>query len=73
MSDNPITTWLWQVAVKKAVSRGVQLVIAFLSAKGLDSLGVKIDEAQLTLAIFAGIEFLRNWLKIKLPKQFGWL
>lgn len=68
-----IGTWVWQIGVKKAVSKAVQLVVAWLLAHGLGDLGVTVNVDQLTLAAFAGLEILRNWLKLKFPKYLGWL
>ena len=65
-----VEKWLWTIAVKKGVSRAVQLVVAWLVSKGIGSLGVTIDTNQLTVATFAGLEFLRNWLKNKVGVKF---
>ena len=65
--------WLVTVALKKAVKKGVQALIAVLVgvkvAGVLKQLGIEIDpmqlEAGLTLFAMAGIEFARNFLKQK--------
>ena len=60
-------SFLWKKLVKSVVKRGIQ---AFLSAyvAHLLSVGIKVDEVALTVAIFSGLEALRNYLKHK----FGW-
>lgn len=71
--------WLFGIAVKKAVKRAIQVLIAFAVAKGvpaiLSGFGVQVDaaklEVELTTACYAGIEILRNWLKHKF--NIGWL
>lgn len=67
---NPIEevkNWLWAVALKKAIGRGIQLVIAWVVALGLNNYGVIIEPEKLTVALMMGLEMLRNWLKIKFP------
>ena len=76
--DN-VKQWVFGIALKKAVKRGVQVLVAFAVAKGigpiLANFGVQVDfsklEVELTTAAFAGIEMLRNWLKVKF--NIGWL
>ena len=65
-----VEKWLWTIALKKGVSRAIQLVLAWLVSKGLNNWGVTVDENQLTVAIFAGLEVLRNWLKNKVGVKF---
>ncbi|MFI5405019.1 MAG: hypothetical protein ACHQ1D_00755 [Nitrososphaerales archaeon] len=66
-----IKEWLLSIAVKKAATRFVQVMIAQLPfvMGWLDKVGVKadikIDEAVLVATIVAGIEVLRNYLKHK--------
>jgi len=63
-----IKQWLFSVALKKVVVRVVAVVVAWLAGHNLDQYGVTLNPDQLSLAIFAGIEFVRNYLKVK----FGW-
>ena len=65
-----VEKWLWKIAVKKGVSRAVQLIVSWLVSKGLTSWGVTVDVNQLTVAVFAGLEILRNWLKNKVGVKF---
>ena len=53
---------------EKVIKSGIQLVLAWLANLGLAQYGVTIDPAVATLAIYGGLEALRNVLKIK----FGW-
>lgn len=62
--------WLFRVALGKGIKRGVQFLIAWLMAQGLEQYGVKIDETVLTGSLLAGTEVLRNFLKVKLGWKF---
>ena len=68
--------WLWTVALKKAVARGVQAVIAILGSvtvvNFLNSIGVTImiDPTLASAATYGVLEYLRNWLKNKLGLKF---
>ena len=70
-----IKNWLWQVALKKAVSKGVKgavavalapAVLSFLASNGIQ---VQVDngavEAGAVALIIGGYEFARNFLKGK--------
>lgn len=67
--------------MQKGVVSLVKLVVSWLFTGGiiriLESYGIRVNEAELTLALTAGINtllaMLRNWLKFKSPKLFGWL
>jgi len=58
--------WIISIAVNKAIKRGVQAAVAYLIALNLSRYGVTIDAAQLTIAVMALLEFVRNWIKVKL-------
>ena len=47
-----LRTWLWSVAIKKAVKRGVQAAIAIIGAENLATYGVSIDATVLTAAVY---------------------
>lgn len=74
-----VKKWVFSIALKKGLKRGVQVLIAIAVAKGvgpiLANFGVQVDfaklEVELTTAVFAGMEVLRNWLKVKF--NLGWL
>lgn len=56
--------WLLRIAILKVTKRAAQIFVAWLIAQKLEQYGVKIvDSNQLTLALYAAIEFLRNWIK----------
>lgn len=69
----PVKKWLLGVALKKVVKRVAQLAVAFAASKGLSEYGFTGGEAEVTAAIYAVVELVRNFLKTKFPKQFGWL
>ena len=62
--------WLVGIALGKVVKRVIQLVVSWLMAQQLERVGVKIDENQLTVASYAGIELLRNFLKVRFNFNF---
>ena len=68
-----VGTWLWNIAVLKGVKAGIKVLVSFLAAKGLNDAGIQIDVEKLTLAIVALLEVVRNYLKTKQPKIFGWM
>jgi hypothetical protein len=48
-------------------------VVAWLGAIELEKFGVTINPEVLTLALVGVLEVLRNLIKTKWPKYFGWL
>ena len=66
-----VKKWLWSVAIKKGLKKAIQLLLAVLGTERLQSFGVTVDTAQLTVGVFASLEVLRNYLKFK--KGIGWL
>lgn len=67
--------FLITVMLKKVIKKAVQAAIAWVAALGLQKYGVDIqlNEIQLTGTVFLILEGLRNFLKVKFPKVFGWL
>ena len=65
--------WIWQKGVVKGVSIVVRIVVAWLGAVGLEKFGITINQDVLILALVGVLEVLRNLLKTKWPKYFGWL
>lgn len=63
--------WLLKVALTKAIKRAVQLAVSWLAGLGLSKYGLDLQAETLTLAIYSGLEVLRNWLKHK--TGWGWL
>lgn len=59
--------FIWKIAVKKAIERFVQTMVAQLPIllPVLEKYGMKIelDQALLVAGIMAGLEYLRNWYK----------
>jgi hypothetical protein len=77
---NPIEMakdWLIGIALKKVMVRVVALIVSYVTAKAAvvagTGLNVAVDPDKLTVAIYGGFEFVRNWAKMKFPKVFGWL
>ena len=68
-----IQEWIAGIAIKKAITSAVKLIISIVTATALtgqlENVGVKIDPIQLyawlTVLINSGLTILRNFLKIK--------
>jgi len=56
--------WLWQIAVKKVATRVALLLVSYASVWGLEKYGVELNGDRLVIGIYAGLEWLRNWLKV---------
>ena len=72
--------WLINVALKKAVVRVATLIVAFATANAITFKavigGISIDLSNvevMTVALTAGLEVVRNYLKTKFPSKFSWL
>jgi uncharacterized membrane protein len=67
--------WIFTIALKKAITRIAQLIISYLSAKGITIVykGIPVDVNTLTTILMGLIEIIRNYLKTKFPNKFGWL
>lgn len=65
--------WLFGKAIKKAIAKGVTLVVAWVMGLGLSQYGVDVNSEALTAAIYMGLEVLRNYIKIKFPKIGAYL
>lgn len=68
-----MSKWLWRVAARKVSVAVGQLVVAYGGAWGLGKFGVEIDQVQLTAGLFALLEGIRDYLKLKHAKEFKWL
>lgn len=75
-----IKEWLWSIAIKKGVVSAAKLIVAFAISHGIKLAvtvqGITIDlqnEAIMIVAINSGLTVLRNFLKTKYPKVFGWM
>jgi hypothetical protein len=66
-----IKKWLWGVAIKKAVTRGVQVLVSLVGAQKLKEYGIEVDVNVLSVAVFLLIDNLRGWLKVS--KNMTWL
>jgi hypothetical protein len=73
--EEGIKKWLITVAIKKAVVRIAQLIISYFTAKGITIVynGAPLDVNTLTTILMGLFEIIRNFLKTKFPKYFGWL
>jgi uncharacterized membrane protein len=73
--ENKVKEWIFTIAIKKAIVRIAQLIISYLTARGITIVynGVPIDVNTLTTILLGVFEIIRNFLKTKFPKYFGWL
>jgi len=63
--------WLWSVALKKGLKRGVQAVLAIIGMERIATYGVSVDPVVMTAGVYALLEVARNYLKNK--QGWGWL
>jgi len=77
---DPVKKWLYGIAIKKAVLSAAKLIVSYAIAHGIRINvaigGVAIDstsEAAMVVALNSSLTFVRNWAKVKWPKQLGWL
>jgi len=75
-----VKNWLWGIALKKGVISAAKLLVAYAISHGVKLMvvvhGITIDttnEAAMVIAINSGLTILRNFLKTKYPKIFGWM
>lgn len=77
--EKPVVNWVFGVALKKGIMKVVQLLVAWLSAKGISFVftvcgqSFASDVNGLTALFLFLLEIIRNYLKIKFPKFFGWM
>ena len=72
--------WLFSIALKKGVVSVAKLLVAWAIAHGIKLAvvvnGISVDlqnEGIMIVAINSGLTVLRNFLKVKYPKIFGWM
>ena len=72
---NKVKEWLFTIALKKMIKRGVQLALAFLASGQVSKYGIDItgNEVMVSGAIYVGLEGIRNFIKTKWPNKMGWL
>lgn len=68
-----VVEWLFGKAIKKAIAKGVTLVVAWVMGLGLSSYGIDVNSEALTAAIYMGLEVVRNYIKIKFPRVGAYL
>ena len=72
--------WVFGIALKKMVVSAAKLIVSWAIAHSV-AISVNVggvlvntqDEAALILAINTVLTGVRNWLKIRFPKQCSWL
>lgn len=65
--EGKVVEWVFGKAAKKAIAKGVTLVVAWVLGLGLNQYGIDINQEGLTAAIYMGLEVVRNWVKLKYP------
>lgn len=65
--EGKVVEWIFGKAIKKAIAKGVTLMVAWLMGLGLKQYGIEINPEAITAAIYMGLEVLRNFIKIKYP------
>lgn len=69
---NDVKTYVFGLGLKKAIKYLLTLLLSKISASSLAGL-ISFDIPGLTEAIFTGLVWLLNFLKIKFPKIFKFL
>ena len=62
--------WVVSIFLKKYAKRLILILIAWVAGHNLDQFGVTLDEEKLSLAIWSGLELLRNWFKVRWGVKF---
>lgn len=77
---DPVKTWIFGIALKKAIMSAAKLIVSYAAAKGIAFAGViggiSIDLSDvliMTTAINSALKFLFNMLKTKWPKVWAFL
>ena len=65
--EGKVVEWLFGKSIKKAIAKGIALFVAWLMGLGLSAYGIDLNPEAITVAIYMGLEVVRNWLKIKYP------
>ena len=63
-------TFIWKKWIGSIIKRSIQAAIAYIGAERLAAWGVTVDPTALAVAVFAGLEAVRNFLKHKLNLKF---
>ena len=77
---DPVKKWVLGIGLKKGAVSLAKLIVSYAASKGIAFVGtiggIQIDLSDvliMTAAINSALATLRNLLKVKYPKQFGWL
>ena len=62
--------FLWGKWITGILKRSLQAGIAYIGAAKLSEWGIQVNTDQAAVAIFAGLEALRSWLKHKAGVKF---
>ena len=62
--------FLWHKWILGIIKRSLQAAISYLGAAKLSEWGVQVNTDQLAVALFAGLEALRSYLKHKVGLRF---
>lgn len=68
-----VIEWVFGKAVKKAIARGVTLLVSWVMGLGLKQYGIEINQEAFTAGVYMLLEVLRNFIKIKFPKIGAYL
>lgn len=71
--EKKVVEWLFGKAVKKAITKGVTLLVAWVMGLGLQQYGIEINQEAFTAGVYMILEVIRNWIKFKFPKIGAYL
>jgi len=66
--EGKVVEWFFGKAIKKAVAKGITLLVAWVMGLGLSAYGIDINQEAFTAGIYMVLEVVRNYIKIKFPK-----
>ena len=62
--------FLWRKWLVGIIKRSLQALVSYVGAAKLSEWGLQVNTEQLAVALFAGLEALRSWLKHKVGLRF---
>ena len=66
--EGQVGKWLFGKSIRKAIARGITLLVAWVMGLGLSAYGIDINQEAFTAGVYMVLEVVRNWVKIKYPK-----
>ena len=71
--EGKVVEWLFGKSLKKAIAKGVTLLVSYVMGLGLQQYGIDINQEAFTAAVYMALEMVRNFIKIKYPRIGAYL